>query len=172
MLASGHPETTRKLVILHWFHSVWAALSLPWHRIMSAKASSSSPSSSSSSAGTAARLRASTDLASAAMGAMDREKLAKTLESEVTADPYRSLGTILFALEAFHRDDLLAVANKFVELSGLETDGHLGSQTDTELRKHLEFCARRIYKKSPAKLPDLAMYLLDFARNELVKTKA
>ena len=103
---------------------------------------------------------------------MDREQLARALESEVTADPDRALGTILFALAAFHRDDLLAVAGKFVAVSGLETGRPLEDHTDSELRKYLERCAHRIRRKDPADIPQLAIYLLDFARAELANAKA
>jgi hypothetical protein len=81
-----------------------------------------------------------------------------------------ALGSVLFAIEAFHRDDLLAVGTRFTSLSGLSADKPLRELSDANLREFLERCARHLRKRNPEDLTNLAETLVNFARTELAKS--
>lgn len=80
-----------------------------------------------------------------------------------------ALGHVLFAIQAFDRDDLL-VLEKWLQASNVvKKEMPLHKYSEEDLRKLLSRAAKRLRKQNPARTIEVARYAVDFARTQLAK---
>ena len=79
-----------------------------------------------------------------------------------------ALNSVLFAIDAYGRYGLLAVANQFPAPHPAPALS-LASLSNDNLRKELSNRAKRLYKENPAEIIKLRKYLLEFSQDRISK---
>jgi hypothetical protein len=110
--------------------------------------------------------RTSAATESAAAGPGTREQMPKP-DTKVAREADIALGHVMFAIQAFDRDDLLLVAKKLQTSNVITTEKRFSTCSDEVFRKFLSRAARHLRKENPGELIELDRYLVDFSRTQL-----
>src|SRR6266851_2718161 len=86
-------------------------------------------------------------------------------DQEISQEADRALGSVLFAIGAYGRYSLMAVAEKLLNSQTATPEKSLVAYSDSELRKELSKRAKRLRKENPVELIQLHHYLIAFSQN-------
>ena len=110
-----------------------------------------------------------TDVATGSVGIETRTNDMSKSNPKLAQEADVALGHVLFAIQAFDRDDLLVLAKRLQASTVAKKETLFQECSEEELRKLLSDAAKRLRKQSPAQTVELARYAVDFARTQLAK---